>query len=57
MELFNAIFETFWTFAGAVILVSLIGTFTAATFHGISLFRIGSIDKSIDKSMNKKGSE
>jgi len=56
MELFNAIFETFWTFSGTVILVSIIGSMTAATFHGagrLSLIKIGKIDKSMNKKINE----
>ena len=35
MELFNAIFETFWTFAGSVVLLALAGAFTCEIFNDI----------------------
>ena len=49
MELFNAIFETFWTFAGSVVLLSVAGAFSAACFCGIGKLSVVKIIKQYQK--------
>ena len=49
MELFNAIFETFWTFAGSVVLLAIVTINISACFVGLGRLSVVKIIKHYKK--------